>query len=219
MSSKPQDLTPQARIRDAAVALFGGQGFDKTTIRQIASRAGVSPGLVIHHFGSKHALREVCDEHVMAVLQAKEVFFQTASLPSLTTFMAEHPELDDAMAYLVTALREGGPTAHRVFDLLCQSTERMLEVGIAAGAVKPVSDPRAVAATLVATSCGILLLQNELVAHLGGRSLSDPAFVGTYATTSMEVFGGLFSAAYRDTLAASLQPHKKDDDASRDRGR
>ena len=53
MSSAPADLLPRARIRLAALELFGAQGFDKTTIRQIATRAGVSPGLVIHHFGSK----------------------------------------------------------------------------------------------------------------------------------------------------------------------
>ena len=35
-------------------------------IRAIAADAGVSPGLVVHHFGSKDGLREACDRHVVA---------------------------------------------------------------------------------------------------------------------------------------------------------
>lgn len=43
MSSTPEDLLPSARIRLAALELFGSQGFDRTTVRQIAALAGVSP--------------------------------------------------------------------------------------------------------------------------------------------------------------------------------
>src|SRR5690606_20135242 len=42
-----------ARIRDAAIVEFAAHGFTKSTVRAIAESAGVSPGLVIHHFGSK----------------------------------------------------------------------------------------------------------------------------------------------------------------------
>ena len=56
----PEDLTARARIRDAALLHFGEQGFDRATIREIARTAGVSSGLVRHHFGSKQALREAC---------------------------------------------------------------------------------------------------------------------------------------------------------------
>lgn len=40
----------------AAMDLFKEQGFSKTNVRQIAERAGVSLGLVNHHFGSKRDL-------------------------------------------------------------------------------------------------------------------------------------------------------------------
>ena len=56
------DLTTSARIRDAAIAQFGAHGFN-TGVRAIATAAGVSPGLVIHHFGSKDGLRKACDEY------------------------------------------------------------------------------------------------------------------------------------------------------------
>jgi AcrR family transcriptional regulator len=56
-----EDLTARARIRHAAIRLFADRGIDGTTVRDIAREAGVSPGLLRHHFGSKEALRQVCD--------------------------------------------------------------------------------------------------------------------------------------------------------------
>lgn len=63
------DLTARARIRDAAVELFADSGYSGTSIRDVARAAGVSAGLVQHHFGSKAGLREACDEHVLEVLR------------------------------------------------------------------------------------------------------------------------------------------------------
>jgi AcrR family transcriptional regulator len=36
--------------------VFAEHGFDKTTIREVATRAGVDPGLVHHYFGNKAGL-------------------------------------------------------------------------------------------------------------------------------------------------------------------
>jgi AcrR family transcriptional regulator len=58
------DLTERARSRDAAVELIGRDGFDSLTVRMVAERARVSPGLVIHYFGSKHGLRAECEHFV-----------------------------------------------------------------------------------------------------------------------------------------------------------
>ncbi|MBB5782480.1 TetR/AcrR family transcriptional regulator [Nonomuraea jabiensis] len=65
----PEDLTARARIRDAAMRHIGEHGFERATIRGIAETAGVSLGLVRHHFGSKQALREACDEHLMKMIR------------------------------------------------------------------------------------------------------------------------------------------------------
>ena len=46
------------RLLDAAASLFAEQGFDGTTTREIASRAGVVEPLVFRHFGSKAGLLE-----------------------------------------------------------------------------------------------------------------------------------------------------------------
>jgi AcrR family transcriptional regulator len=46
----------QVRILDAARKEFGDRGFEATTVREIARRAGVDPSLVLQHYGSKAAL-------------------------------------------------------------------------------------------------------------------------------------------------------------------
>lgn len=61
-ATKPR-LTQRARaerseklLLEAAVELMAQQGFERTTVAQIAARAGYSPGLVNHRFGSKFEL-------------------------------------------------------------------------------------------------------------------------------------------------------------------
>jgi AcrR family transcriptional regulator len=44
------------RILDAALQLFREQGFEQTTMREIAAQAEVALGLAYYHFGSKEAL-------------------------------------------------------------------------------------------------------------------------------------------------------------------
>ncbi|WP_219462674.1 TetR/AcrR family transcriptional regulator [Nonomuraea rhizosphaerae] len=46
----------EARILAAARATFAELGYERTTIRGVASAAGVNAGLVMHYFGSKEEL-------------------------------------------------------------------------------------------------------------------------------------------------------------------
>jgi AcrR family transcriptional regulator len=70
MSSAEEDRTARAIIRDEALRLFAAHGPDAVTVRQIAAAAGVSPALVVHHFGSKEGLREAVDQHLRRLLLA-----------------------------------------------------------------------------------------------------------------------------------------------------
>lgn len=57
MTPKTRDgMATRAAILDVAREQFGDSGFDRTTIRSIASVAGVDPALVMHYFGSKAQL-------------------------------------------------------------------------------------------------------------------------------------------------------------------
>jgi AcrR family transcriptional regulator len=62
---RPGATTTREAILDAARRLFATGGYDGTTIRGIATSAGVDPALVHHFFGSK-------DELFLTVLQVPE---------------------------------------------------------------------------------------------------------------------------------------------------
>lgn len=193
--SDPADLLPQARIRHAALELFGQQGFDKTTIRQIASRAGVSPGLVMHHFGSKDGLRRALDDWIMELLSNdKGDMITGGQIPDLGTFFVQNPDYIPITAYIVTCMREGGRVAEGLFDLMYDYTEQFFAEGLTAGTLTPPTDLQASAVLLVAYAAGASMLGDQIARRLGGTDLYDPAVYQRYALASVELLThGLFA--------------------------
>lgn len=63
--STDDDLTAKARIRNAALDLYSEYGPDRTSLRAIASAAGVTLGLVQHHYKTKAGLRDAVDQLVV----------------------------------------------------------------------------------------------------------------------------------------------------------
>ena len=59
------DLTSRARIRNAGLHQFATSGFAGTPMRAIAAEAGVTIGLISHHFGSKEGLREAVESWIV----------------------------------------------------------------------------------------------------------------------------------------------------------
>ncbi|MGM7644877.1 TetR/AcrR family transcriptional regulator [Nocardia sp. JW2] len=64
------DLTAKARIRNAAIDLFAEHGESKVSLRAVASRAGVTLGLVQHHFKTKAGLVDAVDRLVVDYFDA-----------------------------------------------------------------------------------------------------------------------------------------------------
>ncbi|WP_158918358.1 CerR family C-terminal domain-containing protein [Caulobacter sp. S45] len=54
------------RIIESAVELFGVQGFERTSTREIAALAGVNPPALQYYFDSKEGLYVACAEHITA---------------------------------------------------------------------------------------------------------------------------------------------------------
>jgi len=151
------DLTGRARIRDAAIRRFGADGFG-APIRAIAAEAGVSPGLVIHHFGSKDGLRAACDEHVLRVIREAETQAFTQQAPA--DWLAQLAGLDEfapLVGYLVQTLLAGGDLAATLLHRMTEDAVHYLEEAVAAGRMTPSRDPAARAAFLVDVGIGAVL--------------------------------------------------------------
>lgn len=156
--SKESDLTARARIRDAAITCFGRRGFG-VTVRAIAEQAGVSPGLVIHHFGSKDKLRRACDEHVTTVVN--EVKRETVTSHDGQTFLHQLTTMEQyapLLAYVVRSMQAGGPLAAALFERMVADIEVYLAAGEAEGTIRPSRDPARRARYLATNSLGSLLM-------------------------------------------------------------
>ncbi|CAN5366392.1 TetR/AcrR family transcriptional regulator [soil metagenome] len=122
------DRSSAERIRDAALKCFAGQGTGSTSLRQIADEAGVSIGLVQHHYGTKTRLIEVVDDHVLAVLGASLATEPTpASSDSVDEF--GHKVIDlivkqpDIVDYVGRTLIDGNRFGAVLFDGLVAMNE------------------------------------------------------------------------------------------------
>jgi len=156
------DLTAAARIRDAAIDLFGRDGF-AVGVRAIAAAAGVSPGLVIHHFGSKEGLRKACDAFVAdTVYESKSASIQTSDPATWLAQLAEIEEYAPLMAYLVRSLQTGGELAKMLWRNMIDNVEQYMQEGVEAGTIKPSVDPKARARFLAMASGGGFLLYLQL---------------------------------------------------------
>lgn len=194
MGSASEDLSTAARIRATAFDLFAQHGIRATTVRMVADAAGVSAGLVLHHFGSKHGLRTACDEWLLQRLgreKAAAVHGDTASMSQVTSRLSE---LSPFMDYIVAGLSEGGDGADRLFDRVCDMTEDILTEGVTAGTMRDPEDRVAWVTTLTALSCGASMLGGQVARRLGGKTLLDPAVYARYALASVDLFThGMFT--------------------------
>jgi AcrR family transcriptional regulator len=158
-----EDLTARARIREAALAHFADEGYERATIRGIAHTAGVSPGLLRHHYGSKDALRKACDAYVFDMLHRLN-----AQLLEDPGAAADAQQVSTRFGrYVARALSDGSPTAGDVFDEMVTMTERWLARADEARADPPAIDRRIRAALVTAMKVGIPLLHDHVSRALG----------------------------------------------------
>lgn len=115
---QPDDLTAKARIRNAALELYATYGEDATSMRTIADAAGVTVGLVVHHYTTKDGLRDAVEQRIVdyfadSIAQVPDdtapAEVATARDESVARMLREHPAV---VGYLRRALLDS--TGHRV---------------------------------------------------------------------------------------------------------
>jgi TetR/AcrR family transcriptional regulator, regulator of cefoperazone and chloramphenicol sensitivity len=184
----------RARIRDAAISLFGRDGYDRASVRAIADLAGASPALVIHHFGSKEQLRAECDTYVVDFLFEFQEMRQGETLDAavgrwLNDLDVFRPMVD----YLARMLAEESDASRRLFDRLLAGTNDSLRRWAAAGLMRESSDPAMLALLLTVYSVGPLLMRHHLARILGEEMLSQHT-IARMTLPLLEVYtNGLFT--------------------------
>jgi len=174
-------LTARARIRDAEIALFSERGIAGATIRDIAAKAGVSSGLLRHHFGSKEGLRDACDEYAMSQLnELRQQLLAGGKLADQSFLGSVHPEAMRQQAYLVRSMVDG--STPQLFQLMVAAGEQWMATTHIQS-----DDVRAFAAVLVAMQMGMFLLRDQLSVVLG-EDASTPAGHSRVLKAAVEIF-------------------------------
>lgn len=135
------DLTAKARIRNAAMDLFAQYGESRVSLRAVAAAAGVTLGLVQHHFKTKAGLRDAVDQLI------GEYFYQAVhSVPNTGTPAEVTGARDDAVRemlrdnpavvnYIRRAILEPEPTQlkflERIVELVRSEVLFLREAGVA----------------------------------------------------------------------------------------
>ncbi len=153
--------------------LFAERGAAQVTIREIASAAGVSPSLVIHHFGSKDGLKDAVDVRAIALVErfVAELLDPSqggSTATSLAAVFAERFEQEPLLpAYMRRLLVDGGPAAESLFRSLFHATVSGLASLEELHLVRPAVEARVRAAFLLVNDLAVVLLREQLRAVLG----------------------------------------------------
>jgi len=206
---KVEDLTAKARIRNAAIQYIAKYGIASTTARKVAATAGVSPALVIHHFGSMEGLRAACDEYVAArIRDAKE---EAASVgPGIDVLAAiRGADFGQLARYLAAVLIEDSPAVAKLVDDLVNDAEGYCHQLVEAGMMRPTDNPRGRAAVLMMWSLGAFVMHKHMLRVLGYDPTEldvDPdSAIAAYLGPAYEIMGeGIlteeFAAHARDSF-------------------
>jgi AcrR family transcriptional regulator len=204
------DLTTRARIRNAAIEAIGAHGFERASMRMIAEGAGVSPALVVHHFGDKNALRAACDAHVVAMFTV-ERGDGPGNSPTIESIQAAMSDLDaygPALDYLARMLSDDSAATDALFDGILRGTSAMVAEQTAAGIMRPTSDPDGTALLLTVFGLAPLVLRRQFARAVGEEELT-PAGLARITVPLLEMFThGLYSddSILRATKAAMGDP-------------
>lgn len=193
------DLTTRATIRNAALRLFADHGPDAASVRQIASEAGVSAALVLHHFGSKQGLRDAVDEYASQACDEIIEFGQQEDVAATLAegdggsiaeaFSRSFPPDSPLPAYLRRLILAGDPAGKRIFRRWYEGTRQLLDEIQRMGIAAPSDDPDVRAAFFIVSDLAVLLLRDQLRETLG----FDPMSTDGMARWANEV-----SVIYRD---------------------
>jgi len=188
--ARPDDRTARARIRDAAVLCFARDGFS-APLRVIAAEAGVSVPLITHHYGTKDALREVCDEWILdRFLELK--LLAIAEPASVRGALADTSDSSVLTVYMVRSFLDATSSARSFFDRYIEQLRRIIDTARQAGLVTPSTDEEERLRLLATQSLGNLLVEFVINPPTDPATFVDQVYNGRLLAAYMELYSQPF---------------------------
>lgn len=181
-AAQPDRSNGKERILDEAMRLFAERGFDSVTVRDIASEAEVSVGLINHHFGSKEGLREAVDRKFIE--QFEEVLQAPPDVPARRRLDDIYSWVDDWIArhqdnwpvtakYFRRALLEESEWGASIFEQFFKIARASVDRMDASGAVRKDVDRLWLPFLMVYLEIGTVLL-DPYISKILGKSGFEP---------------------------------------------
>ncbi|BCJ33414.1 TetR family transcriptional regulator [Actinocatenispora thailandica] len=174
------------RLIVAAVDLFGEQGYDATTVAQIAERAGVTKSTFFRHFSDKRELL-VAGQETLSRLLAEGIADAPANASPLQAVAAG---LERASGAMGPTNRELGPRLKAAVEASTELQERdaLKSVGLAAAMAaallaRGVPDPTA----HLAAELGVLAFKRGFTQWIDGDRSDDRGFAHHALTALREL--------------------------------
>jgi AcrR family transcriptional regulator len=123
----PADQTRASLVR-AALKLFGRQGFEGTSTREIAALAKANIGSIAYHFGGKEGLRAACAHHIVETIGGVAGAALALAADADDGADAAQARLDtvlEAMVGFIVARPEAGEFVQFVLRELSQPSEAL----------------------------------------------------------------------------------------------
>lgn len=146
------------RILRAALQRFAVDGLT-APLRAVAQDAGVSAGLIIHHYGSREKLLEACDRRALETTRETKLEVMSGGSGAMLAQLAEMERYAPVIGYVLRRLQAGGSLARQLVNDFAADALVYLEQGTAAGLLNPSRDPEARARALTQMALGALLIQ------------------------------------------------------------
>ena len=139
--TSPADQTRAALVH-AALKLFGRQGFDGTSTREIAAEAKANIGSIAYHFGGKEGLRAAAADFIVETIQevagqalgparpaanpqaAREQLFTV--LERMVDFVVATPQAGEIVQFVLRELSHPTAALDRIYAGVFEPTHRRL---------------------------------------------------------------------------------------------
>lgn len=164
-------LSNVERIRHAALTSIATHGTSGTTLRSVAAAAGVSLGLVQHHFATKAGLIKAVDDYVLDLVvtaMARPIPERPADSISdvgsrVQELIADQPDVAD---YIGRALVDGSPPGATIFDTLPTVGTARWQQRAERGETRPDVDLTWAAINAMLLALGAFSLRSHIDRHL-----------------------------------------------------
>jgi AcrR family transcriptional regulator len=199
-------IDTRAQLIEVATSAFARDGIAATSLRAIAKEAGVSPALVVHHFGSREKLIEDCIIKALGLwVSEKQEFVDVSLSTALSKWQGAIAEHGVKLQFFRQVLVAGGEPANILFSRMVKESEMMIRAQMDKGQMREAENIPDLALLMTLHGLAPLIMQDQVNNHLGGNFL-EPELGARLAGANLEIYR---RGIYKNTEDKALKKKKK----------